>query len=186
MRLPAVLTDVDLPTAELSALRLDGEAYALDGCLVPVDSPDLPSVRAAVVAARFSTRYIACGPTAAWLHGALDEPPATHELCVPLAHRLARPLTGSDVRVREMTVAADELVSVGPIAVTDPGRTVIDLARFLPRFDDAARRVCERLLGASGTSARQLRGRVQSASHMTARGIALARLVHLDADRAAA
>ena len=51
-RLPMVLGTDDLPIAELCAARLDGELFAIDDGWAPVDEPDLPAFRAAVVALR--------------------------------------------------------------------------------------------------------------------------------------
>ena len=40
----------DLPLAELCAARIDGDLFAIDEGWAPIDEPDLPSLRAAVVA----------------------------------------------------------------------------------------------------------------------------------------
>ncbi|MEJ1230619.1 MAG: hypothetical protein WDM88_08520 [Galbitalea sp.] len=78
-RLPAALSRRDLPAPELTALVLDGEAYRLDDCAAPIDQVAGPLLRAAVLAAELPARLIAEQHTAAWVWGALPQPPGRHE-----------------------------------------------------------------------------------------------------------
>lgn len=69
---PALLylpgTRLSLP--ELTAARLDGHVVELGDAYVPADTVEGVDARAASVAAGIPDRMGACGPTAAWIHGA--------------------------------------------------------------------------------------------------------------------
>jgi hypothetical protein len=137
-RLASVLRDDDLPYAELCAARLDGEVVAVDECFSPIDVVLTPEARARAVSHGWSPRLIAERRSAAWIWGAVAEPPAPHELCASIGARARPPVPARGV-VREVAIDADEFVSFGSVRVTTPLRTVADLARFSEHFDrDAA------------------------------------------------
>ncbi|MFF2270701.1 hypothetical protein ACFVTX_00365 [Agromyces sp. NPDC058136] len=145
-RLPVVLGTHDLPLAELCAARIDGELFAIDEGWAPVDEPDLPSFRAAVVALRMPRRLIIERLSAAWVHGALDAPPRTAQFCVPLHERIAvAPALGTIVR--EVVVSDAELVELAGVRCTSVPRTAFDLLRDQTLDDATAERVVARLLG---------------------------------------
>lgn len=127
MRLPAVLTRLDFPVAELSALRLDGDAFALDEAVIAVDEPEIAENRARALAGVLDERMVAELDTALWVYGCLDEAPRLHTASIG---KLARGRVVSTVRVkvRETTVAEDQLTQLGGIRVTSRPRTLIDVA----------------------------------------------------------
>lgn len=134
-QLPSVLSTTDLPLAELLAARLDGELFALDRGFAPVDLPDTALRRAESLGVGLNPRLIAEQHTAAWVWGALNTPPSLHEFCTALdariAHRAARWMS-----VREVVIDHEDVAEVGPLRLTTPLRTCIDLARFSNTFGD--------------------------------------------------
>lgn len=129
MRLGSVLTTDDLPLAELCALRLDGELFAIDEFFTPIDQPDDPAQRARSLAIHCQDRLIAEQRSAAWIWGASDLPPSKHTLCASIGAR-ARPPHVQRALAREVVIDDDEWIQLGGVRVTLPLRTIIDLARF--------------------------------------------------------
>jgi hypothetical protein len=132
-RLPPVLTRGTLPTAELAALRLDGELFAVDEGWICADEPDRSELRSSAVAALLPAsestgRLIMMGLTAAWLHGAADAPPFRHEVCARSQER-ARLQLPRRFLLRELAMTDADECQVGFLRVTTPVRTVFDLAR---------------------------------------------------------
>ena len=136
MRLPPVLSTLDLPAPELCAARLDGELFVIDGCFCPVDEIEQPKHRAAALNAGHSERLIAEQLSAAWVWGALDSPPSHRQFCVATGARVSHS-PALWMTVREVVIEEDEIVDFGGGAVTDPTRTLVDLARFGVSFDPA-------------------------------------------------
>lgn len=136
VRLAPVLHAGDLPLAELCAARLDGELVGLDEAFSPIDAARGPAERALAAGRFWPQRLIAERTTAAWIWGAVPDPPARHELCASKDAR-ARPTVPARSSVREVVIAADEYELLGAVRVTTPLRTVVDLARFAPTFEPA-------------------------------------------------
>jgi hypothetical protein len=174
-KLLTVLSRADLPLAELSAARLDGELYCVDDGYSPVDVPCGPYERAASIAEYCRGRLMAEQRTAAWVWGALDGPPARHELCASLGAR-ARPAFPIRTVVREVVIDAAELVLIGGIGVTTPLRTIVDLARFSERFGDAERGIVERLASSYAITLDRCRTEMDSRTNLPNKRRALARL----------
>jgi AbiEi antitoxin C-terminal domain len=145
VRLPAVLSYRDFPGPELAALVLDGEAYRLDDCVVPVDQVPGPAVRAAVLAAELPSRLIVEQHSAAWVWGALDQPPPRHEVCADIKAR-TRPPLDARLTVREVVILPEDISIVSGASVTTPLRTAIDLARFVEEWNPDEARVLTELL----------------------------------------
>jgi len=127
-RLRSVLTAHDLPIAELSSARLDGELFCLGEFWCPIDVRDEPETRALAVARLLPRQAIAELHSAAWIYGAAPEP-AQHRVCVDTR---ARAVIASSARlqVRELRRVSDDTRLIGGLGVTTPLRTVIDLARW--------------------------------------------------------
>jgi hypothetical protein len=133
-RLSSLLSELDLPLAELRAAALDGELFAIDGCWAPIDEPDRTSQRALALAVQLPARVILEQRSAAWVWGLLDAPPRPHDLCTAIG---ARVRTGPGwPAAREVVIDDDETAVISGIRVTKPLRTVIDLARFGESFDE--------------------------------------------------
>lgn len=152
MQLPPVLSADDLPVPELYAAKLDGQVFAIDTCFAPVDEIEQPRHRAAALRTTGADRLIAEQFTAAWVWGALDNPPLHHQFCVAtgarVSHSAARWMT-----LREVVIGDDEIVELGGGLVTTPTRTVVDLARFALSFDVA---VVDRLVAAGASLERAI------------------------------
>lgn len=143
-RLPPVLSAIDLPEAELLAALHDGEVFRVDGCFTPIDEIEQPHHRARALHAGLSERLIAEQLSAAWIWGALDAPPAHHQLCVAMGARVghARPPW---MTVREVVVEPHEIASLDGFLVTTRVRTAVDLARFSAHFGEKQARVIQAL-----------------------------------------
>ncbi len=150
-RLPPVLSPGDLPIAELSAARLDGELFGVDACFAPVDEIEQPAHRAAALRAMAPDRLIVEQHSAAWVWGALDRPPAIHEFCVAAGARV-RVLGVRWMRVREVIIDANEVTMIAGVQLTTPLRTVVDLARFSAEFGPSESSAVTRLLRTGGFS----------------------------------
>jgi hypothetical protein len=148
---PTALSPDEFSLAELSALRLDGEVFALGDGFCSLDEPEDPTLRARAVLGERSARLIAELGTAAWIWGASPIMPPAHELCADHALR-SRPAARSTLVVREVRFDPSDVTSLDGSRVTVPLRTSVDLARFRTEFTDDDARVCRELarIGAFG------------------------------------
>jgi hypothetical protein len=144
-RLSSVLSGRDLPTPELGALVLDGEAYRLGDCFAAIDEASGPFLRAAVLTRELPPRLIAEQHTAAWVWGAVSHPPPRHEVCADTRAR-TRPAFDARLSVREVVILHDDITMLAGTAVTIPMRTAIDLARFVETWSDEDTRIVAELL----------------------------------------
>ncbi|CAN5480008.1 hypothetical protein BH10ACT4_BH10ACT4_11140 [soil metagenome] len=134
-RLPSVLFHSDLPEAELHAAKLDGEVYSVDRCFSPIDEIEGRLSRARSLVLSVPGRLIAEQRTAAWIHGALHDPPLRHQFCTDITARM-RPSALVAITVREVVIEDHDLLELGGLRLTTPLRTVVDLARNVVDFDD--------------------------------------------------
>ena len=144
-RLHHVLSHTDLPLPELFAARLDGELFRVDHCFAPIDEIEQPAHRAASLRAGNPDRVIAEQRSAAWIWGALDTPPAQHELCVATGARVRAPARGW-VHMREVVIEASEIAVLDDMQVTTPLRTAVDLARFSVEFGEGEKSIVVSLM----------------------------------------
>lgn len=121
-----------LSVCELSAARLDGHVIEVGDAYIPADLPESADVRASSIAALVQEGAAACGPSAAWIHGAGDAPPSIHHVrrCV---ERRVRPRVHTRVSFHDTMVPATDVRRLGGIFVTSPVRTMCDLATTLHR-----------------------------------------------------
>jgi len=175
MTLPSVLSDLDLPAAELYAARLDGEVFAVGGAFLAVDEIEQPRHRVTAALAGLQVTLIAERLSAAWVWGALSAPPARHEFCVGIgsrvAHSAARWMT-----VREVVIDGDEIVELEGGLVTSPLRTVVDLVRFGDRFDAAEAGVVRRLAAIGDVHLDDAAHSIEARRNLPGKHRALARL----------
>lgn len=174
-RLPTVLGTHDLPLAELCAARIDGELIAIDEGWAPVDEPDLPSLRAAVVALRVPRALIIERRSAAWVHGALDAPPPIAEFCVPHHERIAV-ISDHRTRVREVTIGDDDLVDYGGVRCTSVSRTTFDLLRDPSPVEGDTVAIVARLVSDRPDLIEAVRTRLDASRRMPHRALAVERL----------
>lgn len=157
-KLHPVLSDSDLPAAELWAARMDGELFRLGDCFAPIDEVEQPGHRARAAYSALSgltthrERVIAEQRSAAWIWGALAEPPSRHQFCVATESRTGRDLPRL-VSIREVVIADRDVVTLGEFKVTTALRTIVDLARFSGTFDVEDARTVSILMGRSGVTA---------------------------------
>ncbi|WP_157156071.1 hypothetical protein [Diaminobutyricimonas sp. LJ205] len=137
IRQTVMLTVTDVPLAELSAMRLDGDLFAVDEAFSPIDEFDSPALRAAAIRRGLNERLIAERWSAAWVLGACAPPPR-HTFCTRIEARVAHP-TALQGAVREVAIEDDECLTIGGLAVTTPLRTIGDLVRFDHDSREAAR-----------------------------------------------
>lgn len=179
-RLPPVLSGRDLPIAELSAARLDGELFPVAGAFAPIDEVDGPRLRARALGTGIHDRLIAEQFSAAWIWGALASPPARHQFCAAIGARVSRTIVPW-CTVREVVIDEAAVVTIDGIAVTTPLRTVVDLARFSPTFGSTERAVVSSLLVFGGLTVhdalrdmdarRNLPGKREAARRLTSSGV---------------
>lgn len=121
-----------LSQSELSAARIDGHVVEVGDAYVPADLIEGPDVRASTIATLVRPGTAASGPTAAWIHGAGDAPPAVHHIrrCV---ERRIRAVTSSRLVFHDTVVPSSDLQKIGGVLVSTPMRTMLDLATTLHR-----------------------------------------------------
>lgn len=127
-----------LTVPELSAARLDGHLVELGEGYIPADLVESSSARAAAIASLIPADTAASGPTAAWIHGAGDAPPARHHIRRAVQRRI-RPVVPARVTLHDTALPASDLVWIGGVPVMTPARTMTDLALGLYR-DESLRR----------------------------------------------
>ncbi len=115
-----------LSIAELSAARLDGELYPLADRYCTVDLPAFPSLRAASLLLLLPEHAFVERLSAAWLHGALTDPPTLSSLAVP-AGAGSRPRRSRTFTLRQVAVSPAELTLIGGCPVTTAERTLVDV-----------------------------------------------------------
>ena len=130
-----------LSMAELSAARLDGDVVELGEAYIPADAVETRGLRAGSLVGILGATLAATHLSAAWIHGALPEPPARHTVQRAVAHRLHR-IPDRRLVYRDLTVDPADLVRVGGVYVTTATRTLADLSRV---DDDAHLRAAQLL-----------------------------------------
>lgn len=132
-----------LSLAELSAARLDGDVVELGEAYIPADAVETRALRAGSLTSLVGDAYAATHVSAAWIHGALHDPPRRHTVQRAVPRRLHRRF-GHRVTYRDLCVEAADLWRIGGVWVTEPVRTLADLARV----DDEEHRSAARMLAA--------------------------------------
>lgn len=171
-RLSSVLSARDLPLAELHALRLDGQLTALDECFIPVDQPAGLVERARSLTLYCDGRLIVEQHSAAWVWGALSQPPTRHELCASIGAR-SRSVHPRRLLVREVIIGKADYVDIAGVRVTTPLRTAVDLARFADEFD---LEMVKRLLADAGLTVQDCIEELTTRRNLPRKKIALTRL----------
>ena len=130
-----------LSSTELRAARLDGHVVEVGDAYAPADTVETAALRGASLLPLLGSALAATHLSAAWVLGAMPEPPARHT--VQRASE-RRPHSTFDVRVqyRDLQLPDADLILIGGARVTTPERTLADLART----DDAQHRRAFELL----------------------------------------
>ncbi|GAB2701010.1 type IV toxin-antitoxin system AbiEi family antitoxin [Microbacterium marinum] len=118
-----------LSTAELCAARLDGHLVEVGEAFMPADAVETAAMRAGSLREMTRSHHALTHASAAWVHGAIPDPPLVHSLQRATARRTAFPL---DVRVdfRDPALPREDVELHGGVAVTTPVRTLVDLVRL--------------------------------------------------------
>ena len=132
--------DDRLSAAELSAACLDGHLVELGDAYIPADAVETAALRAGSLRGTLGDTLAATHLTAAWIHGALHDPPARHTVQRAVSRRIHHVL---DQRLvyRDPAVGRDDLVVLGDVRVTSPVRTLADLARVADDTHERAARL---------------------------------------------
>ena len=120
--------DERLSPAELSAARLDGHLVELGEAYIPADAVETRELRAGSLRSLLGENLAATHLSAAWVHGALNDPPSRHTVQRAVARRLHQGL-GRRTLYRDLRVDPVDLVRICGVWVTEPVRTLADLAR---------------------------------------------------------
>ena len=115
--------------AELSAARLDGHLVELGDAYIPADAVETRALRAGSLAGLLGDTLAATHLSAAWIHGALHDPPARHTVQRAVPRRLHQ-VIGRRLRYRDLCVDPADLLRIGGVPVTSPERTLADLSRL--------------------------------------------------------
>ncbi len=148
MRWPLVyLPDERLSSAELSAARLDGDLVEIGEGYMPADAVESTATRAASLRSICGTRLVVCSWSAAWVYGALNEPPARHAVMRGGTHRVGN-LIDRRAIFHDVGVDGEDVTDLAGVMVTSPLRTLIDVARRIrePAHRDRARAVVGALI----------------------------------------
>ncbi|WP_169582525.1 MULTISPECIES: hypothetical protein [Microbacterium] len=135
--------DDRLSLAELTAARLDGDVVELGDAFIPADAIETQSLRAGSLAGLLGETLAATHLTAAWVRGAIPDPPARHTVQRATTRRLHY-TPARTVHYRDLVVETGDLESIGGVLVTTRVRTLVDLCRV----DDDHHARAARLLAA--------------------------------------
>lgn len=137
-----------LSPAELSAARLDGHVVELGDAYIPADAVETTALRAGSLRGILGDTLAATHLTAAWIHGALHEPPARHTIQRAVSRRVSHLPGGVRFVYRDLAVDPGDLSELGGVRVTTPVRTLADLSR-VPEdaYLQAARRLAAEVEG---------------------------------------
>lgn len=127
-----------LSIAELSAARLDGHLVELGEGYIPADAIETAHLRAASLRELLGSHLAATHESAAWVHGAIDEPPERHRVQRAVDRRLHH-VIDRRLTYRDGCLAGADLCAFGGVWVTTPVRTLADLARRAAHDEPSAR-----------------------------------------------
>ncbi|CAI9385967.1 SAM-dependent methyltransferase [Microbacterium sp. T2.11-28] len=117
-----------LSDAELRSARLDGDLVEIGEAFMPADAVETRELRAGSLRALVGARLALTHESAAWVHGAIPEPPRRHcvQRCVA-----ARPhhVTDRRLRYRDVRLPVADGVLIAGVVVSTPVRTFADLLR---------------------------------------------------------
>ncbi|WJL95557.1 hypothetical protein QSU92_16850 [Microbacterium sp. ET2] len=117
-----------LSATELSAARLDGDVIEVGDGYMPADAVETAALRAGSLGGILTDLFAATHLSAAWIHGAIPEPPARHTVQRAVTRRVTA-VHDRRVVVRDMALDRRDLEHVGGVWVTTPARTLADLCR---------------------------------------------------------
>ncbi|TGY37513.1 SAM-dependent methyltransferase [Microbacterium laevaniformans] len=117
-----------LSTAELSAARLDGDLVEVGEAYMPTDAVETRELRAGSLRPLMSAALALTRRSAAWVHGALAEPPVRHDVQRFSARRI-HSVVDNRLVYRDVALRGEDVMAISGVAVTTPARTLADLVR---------------------------------------------------------
>ncbi|RKS89548.1 hypothetical protein DEU37_1864 [Microbacterium sp. AG790] len=117
-----------LSTAELSAARLDGDLVEVGEAYMPTDAVETRELRAGSMRPTLSAALALTRRSAAWVHGALAEPPVRHDV-QRLSVRRIHSVVDARLAYRDVALRGEDVMMISGVAVTTPARTLGDLVR---------------------------------------------------------
>lgn len=117
-----------LSATELAAARLDGDVVEVGEAYIPADAVETAELRAASLRPLLSPGVAVTHVSAAWVHGALPDPPARHTMQRSSARRLHH-VIDNRLHYRDRRVPPEDVSVIGGVSVTTPARTLGDLVR---------------------------------------------------------
>lgn len=120
--------DEQFSRAELTAACLDGHLIEVGEGFIPADAVETTELRAGSLAPLLSPQLAATYLSAAWVWGALPEPPPRHTLQRAVPRRIHF-LINRRVHYRDTAVHERDLTYLLGCRIASPGRTLADLSR---------------------------------------------------------
>lgn len=156
-----------LSIAELSAARLDGDVVEIGEGYMPADAVESTATRAASLRSLCGTRLVVGSWSAAWVYGALHDPPSRHSIMRGAAHRVGN-LIDRRAIFHDVGIEDRDVSDVEGVLVTSPLRTVIDVARLIrePEHRERATSVVGRLIDWGLVDPRDAISRIDSAARL--------------------
>lgn len=156
-----------LSVAELSAARLDGDLVEIGEGYMPADAVESTATRAASLRSICGSRLVVGSWSAAWVYGALPEPPSRHSVMRGAAHRVGN-LIDRRAIFHDVGVEDRDVSDVEGVLVTSPLRTVIDVARRIrdPEHRERATSVVGAMIGAGLVDPREAISRIGSGARL--------------------
>lgn len=124
-----MLLNREFSDAELSALRLDGDAFAVHGSTLSLDSPDVLSTRVSLARGDAPKRMVVDRLSAAWVWGATEVRPQPAMICADLRERTSKQLGEWAPHKTYRFVDGDVWATDGG-PVLSPWRTLLHVLRF--------------------------------------------------------
>lgn len=126
---PFVYTPGDrLSAPELAAARLDGDVVEVGEAFMPTDAVETPEIRAASLRPLVAPGLALTHESAAWVHGALVDPPPRHSV-QRCTERRRNHVLDHRLRYRDVRLPPAETVRLGGMPVANRIRTLCDLVR---------------------------------------------------------
>ncbi|MGV9193034.1 SAM-dependent methyltransferase [Microbacterium sp. MC2] len=117
-----------LSTAELTAARLDGDVVEIGEGFMPADAVETRELRAASLRGFIRDTLAVTHESAAWVHGALAQPPSPHLVQRVVPHRIHHVLD-TRLRYRDLRLPPADVMLISGLHVASPVRTLVDLVR---------------------------------------------------------
>ncbi|SDQ15080.1 SAM-dependent methyltransferase [Microbacterium sp. cf332] len=117
-----------LSSAELAAARIDGDVIEVGEAFMPADAVETAELRAASLRPLVAPGLALTHETAAWVHGALPDPPARHSV-QRCTERRRNHVLDHRLHYRDTRLPPADTVHLGGMPVSDPVRTLCDLVR---------------------------------------------------------